>query len=300
MFFSQMEPKNTSGGSPLGDEAIKFPTPSGRSIGSALANEIKIINESTIIDCLLESVHGLMAILNENRQLLAINDNMLLALGVASLKEVLGLRLGKAVHCIHAEHAASGCGTTEYCSTCGAAIAQVIALRDNRPSEQLCAIEIPGDHEHSNIFFRVRASPLKIDEHKYILLFMQDVSQEQRVAALEQVFLHDLRNTTMGISMGTSLLAYSTSGDNAEVARDCPASGRPPRPRDRTTTLSFLIEHPKFPVPAHATFPDPSIRGVATFLSSPPNSFRPHPHFFPAPTRPNHRDQPNYSTPRAL
>jgi len=215
-----MEPVQTSDNSPSGVDSGKFPLPPGRSAGAELASEIETLSKSAIVSGLLEAVHGLMAVLNENRQLLALNDGMLQALGVKSLEKVLGLRLGEAVHCIRAEHAPGGCGTSEFCPTCGAAIAQVLALSGGHASEQLCAIEIPGDNAHNNLFFRVRASPLSIAGHRFILLFLQDVSQEQRGAALEQVFLHDLRNTTMGISMGTALLAESVTGNDSEIARD--------------------------------------------------------------------------------
>jgi len=215
-----MESAQTSDGSPSGVDSGKFPLPPGRSAGAELSTEIETVGRSAIVDGLLEAVHGLMAVLNENRQLLALNDGMLHALGVKSLEKVLGLRLGEAVHCTHAEHAPGGCGTTEFCPTCGAAIAQVISLTENRAAERLCTIEIPGDDTHNNLFFRVRASPLVIASHRFILLFLQDVSQGQRAAALEQVFLHDLRNTTMGISMGTALLAESVTGNDGEIARN--------------------------------------------------------------------------------
>jgi signal transduction histidine kinase len=213
-----MEPVPTSGSPPSGEVIGKLPLPAGRSAGAELEAEIKTVSKSAIIDGLLEAVNGLMAVLNENRQILAINDSMLQALSVGSLEKVLGLRLGEAVHCIHAEHAPDGCGTTEFCPSCGAAIAQVAALAGNHAAEQICAIEIPGEDAHNNLFFRVRASPLVIAGQRHLLLFLQDISQEQRLAALEQVFLHDLRNTTTGISIGTALLAESTTGEDNEIA----------------------------------------------------------------------------------
>lgn len=206
--------------SPTGEGNDSFPIPLGRSTGAELDTEVTTVSKSAIVDGLLGAVQGLMAVLNENRQLLAINDSMLQTLGATSLKTILGLRLGEAVHCIHAQRAPGGCGTSEFCPTCGAAIAQVLALAGTCPAEQLCAIEIPGDEGHNNLFFRVRASPLKIGEHRYILLFLQDVSLEQRAAMLEQTFLHDLRNTAMGLSVGSELLADSLTGENSQLARD--------------------------------------------------------------------------------
>lgn len=215
-----MDSVQKSYGLPVGAENGKFPIPPGRTAGAELEAEIKTVSHNPILDGLLEAVHGLMAVLNENRQILALNDTMLHTLGVPSLSKVLGLRLGESLHCVHAMRAPGGCGTTEYCSTCGAAIAQVIALTQRCASEQLCALEIPGEDGHTNLFFRVRASPLNLGGQKYILLFLQDISQEQRAAMLEQTFLHDLRNTSQGISMGTALLAENTSGDNLELTRD--------------------------------------------------------------------------------
>lgn len=215
-----MKPMRSSACSPEGVEEDVIPRPTGRSTDLELNREIQVISMSAIVDGLLNAVHGLMAVLNEHRQVLALNDSLLKALGVPNLEQVIGLRLGEAVHCIRAEEAPNGCGTSAYCQNCGAAIAQVIALGGKRSTEQLCAIETSGEAPRNNLFFRVRASPLNIANFKCILLFLQDVSQEQRVAALEQVFLHDLRNTTQGISMCTSLLANTVIGENTEIVRD--------------------------------------------------------------------------------
>jgi len=198
----------------------KFPVPPGRTTAAALDQEVKTVSHNPVIDSLLEAVHGLVAVLNENRQILAINDTLLESLGAKNLKEVLGLRLGEAVHCIHAEKAPGGCGTTEFCPSCGAAIAQVVALTQKHACEQLCAIEVPGKAGHGNLFFRVRAAPLTFVGHRYILLFLQDVSQEQRTAMLEQTFLHDLRNTAMGLINGANLLAESVAASDNELAID--------------------------------------------------------------------------------
>lgn len=198
----------------------KFPTPPGRSAGARLETEIEAVSHNPILDGLLEAVHGLVAVINENRQILALNDTMLKTLGVPSLSKVLGLRLGESLHCIHALRAPGGCGTSEYCPSCGAAIAQVVALTQQHSAEQLCALEVPGEDGHSNLFFRVRASPLTLNGQKYVLLFLQDVSQEQRAAILEQTFLHDLRNTSQGITMGTALLAENITNENRTLARD--------------------------------------------------------------------------------
>jgi len=215
-----MNPKPPSDRPAIGAGSGLFPLPAERSSTAGLKLEIEGVTQNVLVDGLLEAVHGLMAVLNERRQILAINASMLQSLGISDAGKVFGLRPGEAVHCLHAETAPGGCGTTEFCSTCGAAISQAVALAENRSIEQLCAIEVAGDEPTNNLFFRVRASPLNIEGQRLILLFLQDVSSEQRAASLEQTFLHDLRNTTMGISVGTALLADNASGENIEIARD--------------------------------------------------------------------------------
>jgi signal transduction histidine kinase len=193
-----------------------FPKPGGRSRGQSLEQEIGVVANHVLLASLLEAVQGLVAVLNSHRQIIALNDHMLQSLGGGDLHAVLGLRLGEVFHCPHALKAPEGCGTTPFCQTCGAAIAQVVALTTNRPCERLCSIELSKEQSQaSNLFVRVRVAPLEIAGYGYLLLFLEDVSQEQRAALLEQTFLHDLSNTATGLSAGVSLLAQSGDPDPA-------------------------------------------------------------------------------------
>jgi len=162
-----------------------------------------------MVQGLLDAVQGLVAVLNANRQIVALNDRLLEAVAGGRLRAVLGLRLGEALHCPHALNAPGGCGTSEYCHSCGAAIAQVVALTRDHPCEQLCAIDLSnGEAPPTHVFLRVRVSPMPLAGHRYLLLFLEDVSQEQRAALLEQAFLHDLSNTAMGLSAGIHLITH--------------------------------------------------------------------------------------------
>lgn len=57
---------------------------------------------------LLHSIGG-GAILNENRQVLAVNDLFVKKLGVDDPGETLGLRPGEAMQCVHAKGDPAGC-----------------------------------------------------------------------------------------------------------------------------------------------------------------------------------------------
>ena len=101
-----------------------------------LQQEIEAVSQNPVIDGLMNVVSGLLAVLNEQRQILALNEILLEMLGIDNADEVLGLRPGEALQCVHADKPPNGCGTTEFCSSCGAAIAIVTSLGQDKPVEK--------------------------------------------------------------------------------------------------------------------------------------------------------------------
>ena len=113
-----------------------------RATAVELADEIRVVSGNPVVSGLLHSVSGIVAILDEHRQIVALNDSLLQMLGIKNPGQALGLRLGEALHCVHASDEPAGCGTTEFCSTCGAAVAIVASLEEDMPAERLCALSV--------------------------------------------------------------------------------------------------------------------------------------------------------------
>lgn len=141
--------------------------------------------------------------------------------GIQSPVETLGLRPGEALHCIHAHEEPAGCGTTKFCSTCGAAIAIVASLGSNEPVERSCAMAIDRDGHTSDIALKVRSQPIEIDGSRFVLLFLQDITVEQHRAALERTFFHDISNMLTGLLGASELLYHENSQSNlAKIIRN--------------------------------------------------------------------------------
>jgi PAS domain-containing protein len=191
-----------------------------RSSLDAFQQELALIRTSPVIAGLMQAMSGLLAVLNEHRQILAVNPSLLQALGIADADVLLGLRLGEAVGCVHADDGPGGCATGPYCSNCGAAIAQVVSLAENRVAEGVCAIETTHPEPRKSIFFRIRACPVVCGPRRILLLFLQDESQHQQAAALERVFFHDFGNTVTGILGLSEFLAHELDGGTAALAQD--------------------------------------------------------------------------------
>jgi signal transduction histidine kinase len=165
-----------------------------------LREEIARLSRDPVVRALLNSVSGLLAVMNPQRQVLAVNDALLQALDIRDAGQVFGLRLGQVIGCVHAHEPPAGCGTTGFCSTCGAAVAIATSLADNQPVERMCAVSVMRNGEAEDFCFRVRACPVHRDGRRYLLLFLQDVTADQRRAALERAFLHDITNTVTGLA----------------------------------------------------------------------------------------------------
>lgn len=172
---------------------------------TVLAQEVATVLKNPVMTGLLHSVSGLLAVLNEQRQILAVNDLLLETLHITDMKEALGLRPGEALHCRYASMKPAGCGTTEYCSTCGAAIAMVSSLGLDEPVERTCLIS-RQDEGIEDLVFNVRSQPLKVVGERFLLLFLQDITRQQQQAALERTFFHDINNMLSSLVGASDLL----------------------------------------------------------------------------------------------
>lgn len=184
-----------------------------------LVSEFKLINQGTVVAGLMQTVSGLLAVLNEQFQVIAINDAFLQVLGVRRVEEVLGLRLGETLRCVHAMEEPAGCCTTKFCESCGAAIALVASLAQKEPAERICALRAHRNGEVVDVALLVRAHAVRLGDFRFILVHAQDITQQQRLAALEQTFFHDVNNLLLQLSSASELLVDEHPSDLAVAVR---------------------------------------------------------------------------------
>lgn len=181
--------------------------PAKRTERRKFGNQVEVVSQSPLMNTLLQTMAGLLVVLNEDRQIVALNHVFLDALGIDNPEELLGLRLGESLHCIHAFEEPGGCGTSSSCSTCGAVIAMMSALQQDTPCEKTCALTTQTDGVCRDICLRVRATPLFVEEQRWIVVCAQDISQELYRANLENVFFHDINNIITALLGASSLLS---------------------------------------------------------------------------------------------
>ncbi len=179
-----------------------------RADDKTLSCEIDFISNNPVMSGLLHSISGLLAVLNEHRQIIAFNESFLKMIGIDDPAGVLGLRPGEALECIHAHKEPAGCGTTKFCASCGAAVAMVSSLGQDRPVEKTCALTARRNQKDVDMVLMVKSHPLCIDGKKLLLLFLQDITRQQQRAALERTFFHDVNNLLQMLVGAGELAVY--------------------------------------------------------------------------------------------
>jgi K+-sensing histidine kinase KdpD len=173
-----------------------------------LIRQIDLVTKSPVVNGVLTSVSGLMAVLNEDRQVLAVNDSFLALLGIDNPSATLGLRPGEVLQCTHSRDNSAGCGTGEYCATCGAAIAIVTSLMTNKPVERKCVLTAQRGNSPEDFCFWVKATPLNLEGSQFLFLFLQDVTEQEQRSGLNRAFLHDIKNMVMGLGCTIELMSH--------------------------------------------------------------------------------------------
>jgi len=104
--------------------------------------------------------------------------------------------------CIHAVESPGGCGTTQFCTVCGA-VNSVLESQRGVASEKECRIMSAN---HNALDLKVTATPYEWEGEEYTIFAIADISDEKRKQNLERAFFHDILNSAGGISGLTSVL----------------------------------------------------------------------------------------------
>ncbi len=175
---------------------------SKRSSEKELTRQIKYFSEQLIYKQLFDKIPDLILILNQNRQAVFANKSFFKTLDFVDQNTTYGKRPGDIFSCTNSMKSHGGCGNASECQYCGAFLCIVDAL-SNKEGTRECHIL---DADNSPYTLRVTASPIFIDEEKFIIFTLFDISEEKRKEILERVFFHDILNTANSITSISMIL----------------------------------------------------------------------------------------------
>lgn len=205
--------------SSMPDRALTEYAPPQRAPRDVLMDQASIVGAQEVLTRLFDAVNDLVVILNAQRQIVFANSHFLKLLGMHDLSPLLGQRPGEALHCLRACEAPGGCGTSEFCSACGAVNA-ILTSQAGREDVRECRISTEtGD----SLDLLVRATPIDLSGQRFTVFAVSDISHEKRRRILERIFFHDLLNTAVGVQMMSELVTKSaaTGGETRQALVDC-------------------------------------------------------------------------------
>lgn len=179
--------------------------PAERADRRTLRRQAEHFTAEQISSHLLDAVPSVLAILNEQRQIVYANKALLAFLQLNDPAAVLGRRSGEAFDCIHAHRTEGGCGTTENCSRCGAVLSILSGLAGQKDIRD-CRITRHRDGRTESLDLQIWATPLVFKDERFTVFAVADISNEKRRQALERIFFHDILNIVGSIGGFAELL----------------------------------------------------------------------------------------------
>jgi signal transduction histidine kinase len=193
--------------------ATKF-APAGRVSAEEIARQAELFADGKLLGALPNVVPCMLLAVNEQRQIVYANERFLELLSPEQRQAgVLGRRPGEVLGCRHAFEEDGGCGTSEFCTFCGAVNAVLTSLSGSAKVEESRILRAGGEA----LDLRVWTTPVTIDGKKFTIFAALDISHEKRRQALERVFLHDVGNVASGLQWYAELLRRGKSDHGAEI-----------------------------------------------------------------------------------
>ncbi len=177
--------------------------PAARTAPEGVAAQGRLLQDSPALLQALDLAPTQVFILNGDRQIVFANKAFRELVGEVGTRSVLGQRFGEAVNCVYAEQNRAGCGTSEFCTMCGATRA-VLNAQKGRADTQECEIL---QRDGNALDLKVQATPLEVQDQRYTVFSVVDDSANKRRRALERIFFHDILNTAGGLYGYADLLA---------------------------------------------------------------------------------------------
>jgi signal transduction histidine kinase len=185
---------------------------------------MQLVRNASLLQATLDSIPSAVVILNGNRQVIASNRAMMRLLN-AEAEQLVGKRPGELLNCIHWKEGPDGCGTSTFCSTCGAVEAILASQRLKDQFTRECRLTREECEGSGAVELQVTATPIEIGGEQFVVCAFDDVSRQKRLAVLTRMFFHDVLNTAGCLQGYVGLLAEEFPADKQDAE-----------------TLSFTVE----------------------------------------------------------
>ena len=150
---------------------ITFFAPAERKPIEVIQRQAAKLSETPLAGVFLNATFNYLLVLNAQRQIVMASENFLDLVGAKTIDQIIGLRPGEALACIHSNESESGCGTSRFCSKCNVVKVILAGLNGSREMEE-CHVTRCGPEGEETLHLRALATPLLHNKEQYTLLAM--------------------------------------------------------------------------------------------------------------------------------
>jgi signal transduction histidine kinase len=195
-------------------EPVVFPVLKNRLPAKELESQRQLFSDKNLFTELLDSTPTCLIVLNEYRQIVYVNKAFKDLLKNKDVELAYGKRPGEVLNCEHAFITPDGCGTSDFCDTCGAL---KVILSSLKGEEDVQECRIIQKDTNDALDLRVWSRQLKINNQKFSIFTFVDISHEKRRLALERIFFHDILNSASALSSYFHILKDSSREEIEEA-----------------------------------------------------------------------------------
>lgn len=158
---------------------VTFFAPAEREPVEVVQGQAGHLGQTPLARTFLNAALNYLFVLNKRRQIVMASENVLELAPGKNMDQIVGLRPGEALGCIHAYDCESGCGTSQFCHHCGAVRVILAGLAGHRHMQE-CHLTCLVNGREASLELRVLATPLVHDNERYTLLAVEKVRYKQQ------------------------------------------------------------------------------------------------------------------------
>lgn len=155
---------------------ITFFAPAERQPVEVVHRQAGRFKESPLLQTLAHASLNYLLVLNANRQIVMASENILDLVPDKTIDQIVGLRPGEALGCIHAYECESGCGTSRSCRDCVMVKVILSGLAGARDLAECHVTRLVKGRE-STLILQILATPLAQNGETFTLLTVANVGQ---------------------------------------------------------------------------------------------------------------------------
>jgi hypothetical protein len=156
---------------------VTFFAPAKREPIEIVQRQANRVSQTPSVGTFLNASLNYVFVLNNRRQIIMASDNVLDLVPDRTLEQIVGLRPGEALGCIHAFECPSGCGTSQFCHLCGAVKVILAGLAGTRHMQE-CRLTRRVNGREASLELQVLATPLVCEHERYTLLAVANVGRQ--------------------------------------------------------------------------------------------------------------------------